>query len=414
MIRRFTIALAIASTFATGVAAAEEQPGTVEERLRRLEEGFAELRKVNEALRVENEGLRKQLDVVAAEVKQPVVKPAGKSAKLQMGGFVQVQGEAGDSLTGRIADENDRFFVRRARISAAGNFKEQFDYRLEGEFAGSLGNSSAMRTQMTDGYATFTRWSAANIRSGQFKTPFGYEQLYSDTKLSTPERSGVNDLLTPGRQLGLQVAGDLAGKRMSYAIGAFNGNATNTSFNDNDSFMVAARFSSFLTGNATAPGSLRFGVNGYTSDDRAVLLSPFLGFDSTPASPARDNIFAGTRTGYGADAQFVAGRMELWAEYLATDFEPSNDVPSSDFTASGWYAQAGYFAIPEKLQLVGKYESTDLSDEVSNDEVDVYWLGANWFLKSHDIKLQFFYGIDDGAGASDGSGRFIARLQTMF
>jgi len=414
MIRRILTLSALALALTSLVARADEPPpASVEERLRRLEEGYEQLRKVNEALLAENASLRKQLDVVSVEVKQPVVAPAGKSAKLQFGGFIQVQGEAGDVVTSRFADGNDRIFVRRARIGVGGSFTEKVDYRLEGEFAGSLGASSAMRAQMTDGYITFLKSPALMIRTGQFKTPYGYEQLYSDTKLMTPERSAANDILTVGRQLGVQLAGDVASKRVSYAIGAFNGNASNTSFNDTETFLVAARLSSYLVGNAAAPRSLRVGVNGYTSDDSAVTLLPLFGVDSTPLSPARDNIFAGNRSAYGIDAQFVSARTEVWAEYLSTEFEPDNNVPRDRFTSSGWYAQAGYFAIPSKLQLVGKYESSDLSDEVAGDDFDIYWLGANWFLKSHDIKLQLFYAID-GDDATDGSGRVVARVQTIF
>lgn len=391
----------------------EPSQASVEERLRRLELGFEQLRQVNEALLAENARLRAELEVVATEAKEPAVRNAGTSARLQMGGFIQVQGEAGDAVVGRIPDDSNRIFVRRARINASGAFQEDFDYRIEGEFAGTLGTSSALRSQMTDGYVTFTRWPSGTIRAGQFKTPYGFEQLYSDTKLSTPERSTVNDFLTPGRQLGVQLAGDLHEKRINYAIGAFNGNSSNTSGNDGDNFMVAARLSSFLMGSSATHDSLRFGIDGYTSEDNAVVLPSALGVDSSPATAGRDNLFAGTRTAWGVDSQFVAGRTELWAEYLATRFEPDNGIPSSTFTASGWYAQLGYFAIPGRLQFVGKYESTDPSDQVSNDELEVYWLGANWLLKSHDIKLQLFYGLDDGAGA-DGSGRVVARMQTMF
>lgn len=398
----------------TLAAGADTTPDpSVEERLKRLEEGFEQMKKVNEALLAENASLRQKLEILSVDVKQPAVKPAGKSDKLQLGGFVQVQGEAGDALAGRVTDESDRIFVRRARIGVGGNFSRNVDYRLEGEFAGTLGASSAMRAQMTDGYMTFTRYSFASVRTGQFKTPFGFEQLYSDTRLATPERSTVNDLLTPGRQLGVQIGGDLAAKRFTYALGAFNGNASNTSFNDDDNFMVAGRLASLLAGGAKQPYSLNAGINAYTSDDRAVTLSPVFGFDSTPSSAARDNVFSGTRTGYGLDAQLVAGRAEVWAEYLATDFEPSAVQNRADFTASGWYAQAGWFVRPSTLQVVGKYERNDPSDAVTGDDSEVWWLGANWFMQSHDIKLQLFYGIDDGAGG-DGSGRVIARVQTMF
>lgn len=410
MIRRCLVALALTFAVVSGAAATQQEPSSVEERLRRLEEGFEQLRQLNETLRVENEQLRKQLELAASTKEQPTVKPAGKEPKLQIGGMLQVQGEAGDTVAGRFPDDNDRIYLRRARLTTAGSFTEKVDFRLEGEFAGTSGNSSSLRAQLTDGYVTFTRWPAASIRVGQFKTPFGFEQLYSDTRLAVPERSVANDLLTIGRQLGLQIAGDLAGKRVNYAVGAFNGNASNTSFNDNDEFLVAGRMSALVAGDAKGPISLHFGLNGFQSDDDSVSLPSGLGFDSTPSSPADDSIFRGSRTGFGIDAQLVAGRSEFWAEYLSTDFEPEDGIPFDDFRASGWYAQAAYFAIPDTLQLVGKYESTDPSDKASGDDADVLWLGTNYFLKSHDIKLQLFYATDDG----DGDGRIVARVQTLF
>ena len=101
------------------------------------------------------------------------MKPAGKEPKLQIGGMLQLQGEAGDTVAGRFTDENDRMYVRRARLTTSGSFTEHVDFRLEGEFAGTAGSSSNVRAQMTDGYVTFTRWPATSIRVGQFKTPFG-------------------------------------------------------------------------------------------------------------------------------------------------------------------------------------------------------------------------------------------------
>lgn len=410
MIRRCLVALTLTFAVVTSAAAAQQDSPSVEERLRKLEEGFERLRQLNETLRAENEQLLKQLELAASAKEQPAVRPAGKEPKLQIGGMLQVQGEAGDTVAGRFPDDNDRIYLRRARLTTAGSFTEQVDFRLEGEFAGTSGSSSSMRAQLTDGYVAFTHWPAAAIRAGQFKTPFGFEQLYSDTRLAVPERSVPNDLLTIGRQLGLQIAGDLAGKRVSYAVGAFNGNSANTSFNDNDEFLVAGRISALVAGDAKGPTNLHFGLNAYRSDDDSVSLPAGLGFDSTPGSPAHDNIFRGNRTGFGIDAQLAAGRSEFWAEYLSTDFKPEDGIPFDDFRASGWYAQATYFAISDRLQFVGKYESTDPSDEVTGDDGDVLWLGTNYFLKSHDIKLQLFYASDDG----DGHGRIVARVQTLF
>jgi phosphate-selective porin len=410
MIRRFVVALAIGCSFAAGGWAADEQPASVEERLQRLEEGFEQLRQMNETLRAENAKLRDELDLVASAEKQPKETPAATEPRIEIGGLLQVQGEAGDTVDGTFSDDNDRVYVRRARLGVSGSLSKDFGFDVEGEFAGTAGSSTGLRAQLTDGFVTFTKWPAAKVRAGQFKTPFGFENLYSDSRLFVPERSVGNDLLALSRQLGVQVSGELVEKRLTYAVGAFNGTASNTSFNDNDDFLVAARLTGLVAGEPKGPMSLRLGISSYQSDDSRVTLSSDFGFDSTPATPARDNVFAGSRTGFGLDAQLAAGRSEFWAEYLTTSFEPDNAAPRGDIRASGWFAQATYFAIPDKLQLVGKFESADPSDETSANDIDVWWLGTNYYLKSHDIKLQLFYVTDDG----DGSGRVVARVQTLF
>src|SRR5882724_7641489 len=136
------------------------------------------------------------------------VKPAGREPSLTIGGLLQVQFDAGDKGDSRFTNDNDRFYLRRARLNASGRFLEEFDFRLEMDLSGTLANTTGLRAQMTDGYITWNRYSEANVRVGQFKTPFGFEQLYGDPRLFTIARTLVNDRLTLNRQLGVQVGGD--------------------------------------------------------------------------------------------------------------------------------------------------------------------------------------------------------------
>src|SRR4029079_10250837 len=126
----------------------------------------------------------------------------------------------------------------------------------------------------------------ANVRVGQFKTPFGFEQLYGDPRLPILERSLVNDRLTLHRQLGVAVQGDLADKQFSYAVGTFNGNGANNNFNDNDSFQLVGRASGLpwqgTSGGQRATWSI--GADGYKSSDTALSPGAEFGFDSTPTT----------------------------------------------------------------------------------------------------------------------------------
>lgn len=218
-----------------------------------------------------------------------VVKPAGKEPVLAVGGLLQAQAEAGDRGDSRFTNDNDRFYLRRARLNATGKFLEEFDFRLELDLAGSLSNTSGLRAQLTDGYITWNRYPAANVRAGQFKTPFGFEQLYGDPRLLTLERTLVNDRLTLSRQIGAQVVGDLLEKRFTYAAGLFNGNSVNNNFNDNDKFAFVARLAVIPWQGKLFGQSANWavGANGYSTSDTALALSADLGLDSIDPCDAR-------------------------------------------------------------------------------------------------------------------------------
>lgn len=335
------------------------------------------------------------------------VKPAGKEPTLKVGGLLQGQAEFGDRLDSRWDNGNDRFFLRRARINAQGRFLEEFEFRFEADAAGSLSSTTGLRLQLTDGYIDWKRYKAASVRVGQFKTPFGYEQLYPDPRLLTPERSLANDRLTFSRQLGLQVGGEFLDGRLSYATGLFNGNGANNSGNDNDQFLYAGRVAAKLLHN------LSVGANGVTSHDRAVTAGPEFGFDSTPATPAADNIFAGQRVGLGVDVQWVIGRFDVWAEALQLQLEPDNALPAASFDATGGYVQVGCFIVRSRLQAVLKYETFDPNDQVQDDDQGTWTAGANLLFKADDIKLQAHYLRSDVPGG-DTEAKAILRMQVIF
>lgn len=343
------------------------------------------------------------------------LKPAGKEPTLTVGGLLQVQAEFGDRGDSRFGNDNDRFYLRRARINATGKFLEEFDFRIEGDFGGTLANTSALRAQLTDGFINWNRYAEANVRMGQFKTPFGFEQLYSDPRLILIERSLVNDRLTLSRQLGVQVGGDFFEKRLSYAAGVFNGNGANNNFNDNDSFLSSARLSGALWQGKLMGQSSTWSIGGnvFSLEDTSIAQASDFGFDSTPSTPDRDNIFAGERRGTGFDTQLVAGRFELWAEYLAVDWEPSSGRPLSKVSSDGWYAQASYYVIPARLQLALKAEAFDPVTEDRADPVEIGTAGAAWYFKGHDLKLLLNY-LRVSQEGQDDQDKVLARMQVIF
>jgi phosphate-selective porin OprO/OprP len=377
-----------------------------EKRLQKLEEEVQSLRKENQQLKAAlGEGKAGLIDV----------KPAGKEVSLKLGGVVQAQADFLDKGDSRWGSRNDRFYLRRARLNASGSFLEDFDFKVELELAGTFGDASAIRAQLTDGFINYHRYDWANFKVGQFKTGFGYEQLFSDPRLFTIERSLANDRLTLSRQIGVQVSGDLFDKRLSYASGIFNGAGPNTSTNDNDSFEFVQRVSGIPWEGKSfgRDANWRLGANGYLSDDKSIGGMADFGFDSTPGGTL-DGIFAGYRRGAGVDTQFHLGPLEFWLEYLWARFEPQNPTPKKSVEADGWYAQVGYFLLPEKLQAVVKFESFDPDRHTAGNSSDLWTFGLNYYIKDHYLKVQLDYLLFDAAGQPDNRGKILVRLHSMF
>src|SRR6266480_3727859 len=191
---------------------------------------------------------------VVEEAKTPIyVQQRGSELKLVLGGFVQVNFEDGDvsAFEGRFGQTaiKDRFRLRRARINLTGDFAEQFDFKMEGDFGqsdGTSGNRTAFSG--TDIFANWHQFPEANVKVGQWKAPFGLEQITPDTTLIIIERSLPTGAITPERQIGVQVWGKPFtniwpdGKDLlTYYAGIFNGNGRNTTVNDNNNFMYVGR-----------------------------------------------------------------------------------------------------------------------------------------------------------------------------
>src|SRR5437773_8221847 len=291
------------------------QTASESERIEKLERAVEALQKRNAELEAEVSGLKKRtafapeltaegkvktkvtydgktyVEKAVVEEKPPVyVQQRGPELKLVLGGFIQANFEDGDvsAFEGRFGQTalKDRFRMRRARINLTGDFAEQFDFKIEGDFEQSDGISSS-RTDFsgTDIFINWHQFPAAQMKAGQWKAPFGLEQLTPDTSLFTIERTLPTGAITPERQIGVQLWGkpftsiwpdqkDL----LTYYAGIFNGNGRNINNNDNNNFMYVGRLESTLfKGFFGKDSSLKLGADVLNSrDDKGTNISPAL------------------------------------------------------------------------------------------------------------------------------------------
>ncbi len=445
------------------------QTSSESERLEKLERAVEQLQKRNAELEQEVSSLKKQTAFapqitsegktkakvasdgktyveknVATEEKKPIyVVPAGPELKLALGGFIQMNFEDGAvaAFEGRFPGGpnavNDRFRLRRARINLVGDFAENFDFKIEGDFEQSDGVSSN-RTDFsaTDIFINWHKFPEINIRAGQYKAPFGLEQLTSDTRIFTIERSLPTGALTPERQVGVEIWGkplaSLSPQQanlITYYAGVFNSDGRNITVNDNENFMYVGRIE-LLPWQGKMFGqdsSLKLGADILESHDAAgVNISPAGNLLVNPDGSLTPYILPSPdqRTAWSLDAWMNVGPFDLIGEYLSEDVDgvTVNGVPPAfaDFNPSGWYVQGSYFFIPKKLQAAVKWEEMN-PDQVPNDGVHSITAGLNYYIRGDTIKLManYIHTWSDFRQANpqygeDQFNEVIVRLQLMF
>jgi phosphate-selective porin OprO/OprP len=73
-----------------------------------------------------------------------------------------------------------------------------------------------------DAYLDAHPWAWLRLRAGKFKTPIGLERLQNDPDLPLPERAVSSDL-SPVRDIGAQLWGEVAGGTLTYAVALLAG-----------------------------------------------------------------------------------------------------------------------------------------------------------------------------------------------
>jgi phosphate-selective porin len=231
-----TVTLVLAAFVFTWVRPLVAQTSSDTERLEKLERAVEQLQKRNAELEDEVHSLKKRLaptpevdangnqqskaapdgkalleKPIVTEEKPPVfVVQRGPEIKLTLGGYIQMNFEDGavSAFEGRfgLTELKDRFRLRRARLNLTGDFAKKFDFKVEGDFENTDG-TSANRTDFsgTDIFVNWHQFPEANIKVGQWKAPFGLEQITPDPTLFTIERSLPTGAITPERQLGVQI-----------------------------------------------------------------------------------------------------------------------------------------------------------------------------------------------------------------
>lgn len=224
------------------------------------------------------------------------------------------------------------------------------------------------------------------IKGGQFKVPFGRQELTSAFDLQFPDRSLVSTEFARGRDIGVQLSGLAAAGTVDWRVGVFNGAGRNATANDNSKLQYDARVT-------WQPwGEVRYTEGDLVPSPRPLLAvaAQYERNDRRGATAANDL----KRSVWGGDVVFKYRGWSVFAEYFHAHDTPEIGLP---YTRKGFNLQLGYALIPSKLELATRWAELDPTDLRHNDLKRETGLAITYCFNLHAHKLQAdLRRIDDG------------------
>ncbi len=335
------------------------------------------------------------------------------------------------------------FGVHRTRLVFEGfAFSPDINYFVQfrndtADATNQLGGSRST-TQLYDAYLTFKQIPLANLRFGQYRTHFGRQEFFSSALLQFVDRGFVAEAFVPNvidrRDQGVTIFSDQEKYPVNYAFGVFNGVGINlnrlglsTPGNANE-LMYVGRITADILGKP-----------GYPEGDLANSQTPQL---AVGASYGYNGGLQTNTTGAGSNNQVSTaiaslgnGRLlnqgmvdigtggldfivkykgfSLQAEGFVRNVDP-HDHSKRIGNATGYYVQTGYFLIPSKFEVVGRWSAMDPDTRAAQDIITSGLGGLNWYLSGHEHKVQLDYGVITTRLSVADVGRAVSLIENRF
>lgn len=233
------------------------------------------------------------------------------------------------------------------------------------------------------------------IKGGQFKAPFLREELvYSKNQLAI-ERSAVSQLFTAGYAQGLQL-GYTADMFRAHAMFHDGGNSANTSFNRTPAqgardFALAGRVEALLAGSWAQFADFTT----WTDDEFGLMLGAAVNYENAAGGGfiQQNDVLAWT-----VDASVEAPQAMGFNAFAAVignhpQSRGQQSTGATNVDQWGLVGQAGVYAIPDTLEVFGRWEYLDLMDQTTDGAMDInsskthtLTVGTNYYLYGHSAK----------------------------
>ncbi|HXE96476.1 MAG TPA: porin [Dongiaceae bacterium] len=315
--------------------------------------------------------------------------------------------DANDTAT-KHAQDFSKFELRRIKLLFNGYaYSPDLTYKMSINFANIAGGTTSNGGLLEETWMNYRLYDEVQFRFGQDKVQFGRQFITPSTALQFTEQSVVSAAFAPGYDTGLAIHGKVAGGLFNYSVAGLGGVGQNT-FRTTTDNAFAARITANPLGDmkyseadldTSVKPLVSVGANFYR-DTIFIGETNNLGFTKSagwygigsPLMTATQKFSAGEPLDFntfGVDTAFKWQGLSVTGEYLAG--EAKGQVSKHKLRAEGFYAQAGYFVIPNKVELAYRYSYLDPNRDASNDHWVENAAAVSWYINKHNLKLQADY-----------------------
>lgn len=357
--------------------------------------------------------------------------------KMNVGGRLQMQEvvqkrSATENTPGNVArtapnNFSDTFKIRRARVQTTGTLFEKLDWftviNTGTAAAGATTFTTTWQAGFTYNFADYFRVSSGMVQLPMDRLGEGSSSwlLGIEPPLVATQEDGLKDRTIARASfglpfdLGIRFDGDV-GPHFSYAIGIGNGSG-DRSLNTNNELSYGFRGMINILGKADYPEP------DFAWSEKPNLSIGFgTGFEDEDAADA--NVASITRKWSWSASGDVAFRYrgfslnsEIYHRILKLDGISVEDTNRDrKLRDVGYYANAGYFMVPKKLELM--LTASQIFREGPDNNANEFGGGLNWYIKQNKVKMQLDYtnvlDYDEVPGLNNATYHRVRLMFSMF
>jgi phosphate-selective porin OprO/OprP len=340
------------------------------------------------------------------------------------GSFAEDRAELQNSLAGGI-------MVRRARLAIKSQLWGDWYSEIDMDFAEEA-------AALKDAYISYRGLfnGSGRVRVGNFRQPFGLEEVTTSRNLTFMERSQGTEPFVVGRRLGMEVT--KWSDTFRWSVSAFGGDVEDFYKESNENVNFAARVN--FTPIKSDDSVLMIGAAG--TMQKPTFVDYDIKVNTRPETNVSDTKFVKAKykdvdkySVFGGELAYVNKRLRVQGEYMMASYSFLDGADwDGDVSNNGGYVYASYFLtddgytydhkdaefgrlVPKSKsgawEVAARYSFVSLNDEDVMEDGDpaMYGestsitLGVNYYPNAN-VKLMLNYGIVDNDEYATGGGDF--------